>query len=115
MNLLLALRKRRALKRYAKGLPHCLSRDYGPHEFFTRAQIDVAVAKLKLDREFIVYGYAMFLPADVFSGLVSGLPKPLSYVQARDEFRSYVRSHPSLQNDFYKSNNGGLGLSDGGP
>jgi translation elongation factor P/translation initiation factor 5A len=39
MKLLTGLRRRRALKKYARLLPKQLSKDYGQYQYFTSAQI----------------------------------------------------------------------------
>ncbi len=115
MKLLAALRKRHALKRYARELPPRLSHDYGGHEFFTRAQIEVAVGKLKLDPAFIAYGYAMFLPEETFNESLAQMPPSSSYEQARSEIRRYAPPTVRCDDHFYESECGGMGLGDGGP
>ena len=85
-----AFRKKRALKRYAQELPHCLARDYGGQKSFTSAQIAAAVRKLKLDPTLIVHAYAMFLSKELFDSVVTGTPPSLSYEDARVEFLRQV-------------------------
>jgi len=120
MKLLAEFRKRRALKRYAQKLPGQLFADYGASEHFTPAQINAAVAKLKLDREFIVYGYAGFLPEATFSQLAPQMPDRPAYEEVRAELLRYGPPRSSSSGNFYESGlafpaAGGEGGTLGGP
>jgi hypothetical protein len=110
MNPLTAFWKRRALKRYAQELPRRLSRDFGAREFFTPAQIKATVDRLKLDAALIAYGYAMFLPEEMFNELLRQMPDAISYEQARAAVRRFIPSSTSSGGGFYES---GEGLGDG--
>ncbi|HEY1612927.1 MAG TPA: DUF6559 family protein [Rhizomicrobium sp.] len=100
-----AYRKRRALKRYAQELPPRLQRDYGGREYFTRAQIDVAVRKLRLDPKLVVYAYALFLARDEYQAL-HGATLP-AYSDARAELLQYVTARAASAHNFNES---GLGF-----
>jgi hypothetical protein len=88
MDLFGAWAKRRALRKYAGLLPGQLARDYGAAEFYTPGQIRSAVGRLKLDIGYVVYAYAMFLPADEFGALEPSPPG--TYDELRVMFRRYI-------------------------
>ena len=92
MSLFGAFRRRRAVRKYARRLPRQLYRDYGASQFFTPGQIRAAVARLKIDPAFIVYGYAMFLPEAAFNELRPQMQSQLSYQRARAELLRHVPS-----------------------
>ena len=110
MSLFSSLRKKRALKRYARELPRQLRSDYGAGEFFTPAQIKAATSKLKVDQELIVYGYAGFLSEETFGMLPPQTPDLLTYEEVRSEFLRLIPSRASSSSNFYES---GIGLRDG--
>jgi hypothetical protein len=116
MALFADLKRRRAIKQYARELPRRLYDDYGASKFFTPGQIATAAKKLKLAPEFMVYGYAMFLSEDAFDALQPGGSMPLSYQDARAEFAQYAPSKVYDHENFYESGQGfpGAGAPDGG-
>jgi hypothetical protein len=76
----------RAVKRYAKLLPHQLFANYGTHEFYHEPQIRNAIADAGLDPHYAVLGYARYLSRDHFGRLQVKLPFMLTYDEARALF-----------------------------
>jgi len=114
MTILAGFRRKRAIKRYAQELPRQLYSDYGVSTFFTPRQIATVSKKLKLDPDFIIYRYAMFLAKEVFEELTATMPNPPSYEEARAAFVRYDPAATAENPNFYES---GLGLftpEDGG-
>jgi hypothetical protein len=107
MTLFATLWRRRALKTYARKLPTRLHTDYGANEYYTPAQIKVATGKLNINPNLIPYGYAAFLPPEVFAELPPPMPAALSYEEARTEFLRLIPPGPVSTGSFYES---GIGL-----
>jgi len=114
MTIFARFKRERAVKRYVNELPRRLYNHYGASKYFTPGQIATAAKKLKLDHEFIVYGYAMFLPKDVFEELSTSMPNPLSYEEARKAFILYDATTPAANPNFYESELGFNTPGDGG-
>ena len=117
MALFADLKRKRAIKQYASELPRRLYSDYGASTFFTPGQIATAAKKLKLAQEFLVYGYAIFLPKEVFEELKPTMQNSLTYEEARAEFARHAPSKVYDHENFYESELGFPGTSnpDGGP
>lgn len=111
MAIFAGLKRKREIKRYMQELPRRLHSDYGASTFFTPGQIATAAKKLKLDPEFMVYGYAMFLPKEIFEDLKNTIQNPLSYEEARADFVRYDPTATSASANFYES---GIGFTAGG-
>jgi hypothetical protein len=67
-----------------------LLHDFGASEFFTPRQIDAAVARLQLDRKYIVLGYAAFLPKTPFDELAAHLPVTMGYKEAQALYERFI-------------------------
>jgi uncharacterized membrane protein YgcG len=72
---------------YASRLPRVLVREWGRGDFYTPGQIETAVKKAALNPEFIVFGYAAFLPRESFDALHVQSPIALDYDTARNLVR----------------------------
>jgi hypothetical protein len=77
-------------KRYALRLPDYLLHAYLASEFYTRGQIDHAVAALELPQDYVGLAYAAYLPKDAYDEAHPSLPVPMSYEDARAEFFAHV-------------------------
>jgi hypothetical protein len=115
MALFADLKRKRAMKQYGRELPRRLYGDYGASTFFTPGQIATAAKKLKLPPEFMVYGYAMFLPKEIFEELKPTMQNPLSYEEARAGFVPYNPTTAAADSNFYESKLGFYTPGDGGP
>jgi hypothetical protein len=111
MGIFSSWKRKQALKQYARELPRRLSQDYGASTFFTRGQVATAITKLKLNPNFSVYAYAMFLSEDEYNAGHQGTPASLSYLDARVEFARYLPPPPAGSSSFYES---GIGMTGGG-
>jgi hypothetical protein len=85
-----AVLRNHAAKRYARRLPAALVEGWGGSKFYTQAQIDTAVHSLKLDPRHIVLAHATYLPREQFEALAAQTPLPMTYLEARELFRSFV-------------------------
>jgi hypothetical protein len=74
---------RRAAKRYARLLAPHLLKAYGAAEHYTVPQVVTSVAKLGLDRQFLVLGCAAHLSEEAFLSIADQLPVYLPYEEAR--------------------------------
>lgn len=83
MGLLTDWRQRRAAKAYAGRLGPWLARSFGAATAYTAAQIRRGVEVLRLDVNYVAFGYAAFLTSKDYNQLAPRLPVPLSYGQAR--------------------------------
>ena len=106
------LRSRRAGKRYARRLGPYLARAYGPSEFYTPAPIRAAVAKTGLNPNFIVLGYAAFLPEHKFDATAGAMPISMSYQDARDLVQRFLPPRLFQAPHYYESGIGLLGGSE---
>ncbi len=106
MPLFAHLKRKRAIRQYARELPRRLNSDYGASAFFTPGQIATAARKLKLDPEFLVYGYTMFLPKESFEDLRKTIQNPLSYEEVRANFVRYNPAVTAENSNFYESVSG---------
>jgi hypothetical protein len=75
-------RQRRAARAYATKLGPWLAHAFGAAAY-TPAQIRRGIEVLRLDAQYVAFGYAAFLARKDFDALVSRLPVRLSYGQAR--------------------------------
>jgi len=107
MKFFAALRRKRALRKYARELPERLRAGYGASEYYTPAQIRAATDKLRIDPELIIYGYAAFLTEEAFAELSPAMPPSPSYEGARAEFLRLAPPAPVSPGTFYES---GIGL-----
>ena len=76
-------RQRRAARAYATKLGPWLANSFGAAAAYTQAQIRRGIEVLHLDAQYVAFGYAAFLSRKDYDPLVSRLPVPLSYGQAR--------------------------------
>src|ERR1044071_3597567 len=106
------LRLHRAAKRYARRLGPYLARAYGPSEFYTPAQIRAAVAKTGLNPNFIILGYAGFLPEEGFAAVAGGAPIYIPYQDARDLVQRFLPPRLFQAPHYYESGIGLLGGSE---
>jgi len=104
MKLFVNRKLNRALALCARVLPALLTRDYGASTFYTKGQINKAIANLKLPADYAPYAQAMFLPEDAY-----GLKTP-TYAEARAAFQTHLPQKP-VSGDFYES---GIGMTYGG-
>jgi hypothetical protein len=111
MTLFATLWKRRALKAYAHKLPTRLRTDYGASEYYSSAQITFATRKLNIDPNLLPYGYAAFLPPELFAELSPPMPGSLSYEETRAEFLRLIPPSPVSAGSFYES---GIGFQASG-
>lgn len=91
MSLFQRFQLRRAAKRYATRLGPQLQRSYGASKSYTVAQIFAAMAKQRLDPDFVVLARAMFLDEETFEGFAPKMPIHLPYEEAR---ALYLRATP---------------------
>ena len=82
------IRLHAAAKKYARLLGPKLIRDYGSSTYYTPAQIQAAVGKLKLPAGFLCLGQAAFLPEDGFAK-IGGADDLGSYAALRNLFDSH--------------------------
>ena len=104
-------RLRRAAKRYARQLGPALSKAYGASEVYTPAQIRASAAKLALNLEFIVLGYAAFLSEDEYAFVAGSAPTYIPYDEARALVARFRPSNRYSASSYYES---GIGIV-GGP
>jgi len=83
------------IKQFARRLPKQLLRDYGGGEFYTPAQVEIAVTKSGLNPKLIIYAYAMWLQKSVFESRPVHLRSDLTYEDARSAVLKYVHDMPS--------------------
>jgi hypothetical protein len=86
-------RLRRAAKRYARRLGPQLQRSYGAATFYTVTQLFAAMAKQRLDPDFVVIACAMFLDKEAFDEFAPKMPVQLPYEVAR---ALYIRAAPRV-------------------
>ncbi len=79
------LKRRRAIKKYAKKLGPILKRDYGKSIHYTPGQIRAATTKAKLSHNHICYAYAMYMDKTNFEHLHQELNKDCDYNGMRTE------------------------------
>jgi hypothetical protein len=90
MNLLFAIQKNRAAKRYARRLPGALRKGWGRSASYTPGQVQAAVKILRLDPRFIVFGYAAFLSEEAFAEIYANGPPLVSRESARETFHRFA-------------------------
>ena len=79
------LKRRRAIKRYAKKLGPVLKKRYGKSKHYTSGQIRTAVTKRRLSHNHICYAYAMYMDKPSFTKLHEELGKECDYDSMRNE------------------------------
>lgn len=107
MNLLFAIQKNRAAKRYARRLPGALRKGWGRSASYTPGQIQSAVKTLRLDPRFIVFGYAAFLSEEAFAEVYAATPPPIPREAAREAFVRFVSFGLGSWNPASESGEGG--------
>jgi hypothetical protein len=105
-------RLRRAAKRYARQLGPALGRAYGASEAYTPAQIRAGASKLALNLEFILLGYAAFLPQDQYESVAGSAPTYIPYDEARALFVRFKPPNLFFASSYYESGLGMVGGSD---
>ncbi len=95
--LLRSFRLRSAAKRYAAALTPWLPKAYGAKEFYTKAQLERAIARTGLNMKYRVFAFAQYLPEDEFLVLLSQLPVKLERTAAREMIARFspIRAFPS--------------------
>ena len=63
------IKKRTALKSYARQLPLFLKQKYGRHKRYSEQEIRTSIQQAGFDNSFIEYAYAMFMSRAEFEGL----------------------------------------------
>jgi hypothetical protein len=127
MNLLFAIQKNRAARRYARRLPGALRKGWGGSASYTFGQIQSAVRALRLDPRFIAFGYAAFLSEEAFAEVYGDTRPPIPREAAREAFVRFASFglgswNPASESgeggwsgDFYSGgHHGGHGGGDGG-
>jgi|GEM_PF-1778405 len=79
------LKRRRAIKKYAKKLGPTLKKNYGRSKYYSPGQIKTAATKAKLSISHIDVGYAMYLEKNKFETLHQELGKQCNYDDIRTE------------------------------
>lgn len=79
------LKRRRAIKRYAKKLGPVLKKRYGKSKHYTQGQIQTAVTKRRLSHNHISYAYAMYMDKPSFNKLHEELGKECDYDSMRND------------------------------
>lgn len=72
-----------------------LQQSYGASEFHTAPQIQHAIAKLRLDPKIMTFGYAAFLPQEIFDAMAEEMPVRMRYEEVRETFERFVPSVPT--------------------
>lgn len=91
IELLRRMQMRSAAKRYASRLGGSLQQSFGPSSTYTPRQIQRGVTDCALDPNYIVFGYASFLPESEFNARLSDMPIKLPYQEARGLYSRFIR------------------------
>lgn len=83
MRLIRNFRINRAAKKYASELPPALLEALGERKYYTACQIKTVARSIGLNTDFLVLGYACFLPQERFASESEGLKVMLGYDEAR--------------------------------
>ena len=86
--------RRRAARAYVYKLGPWLRRSYGASQTYTAGQIERGARDLRLDRRYIVFGYAVFLDAAAFESMIGKLPEPTTLAAARTALREALDAPP---------------------
>jgi hypothetical protein len=76
-------RSRRAAKAYATRLGPWLRRAFGTSATYKQGQIERGIRELRLDPDYALFGYALFLDRAAFDALLGALPDRAAFEQAR--------------------------------
>jgi hypothetical protein len=76
-------RSRRAAKAYATRLGPWLRRAFGMSATYKQGQIERAIRELRLDADYALFGYALFLDRAAFEALLGALPDRAAFEEAR--------------------------------
>jgi hypothetical protein len=76
-------RSRRAAKAYATRLGPWLRRAFGTSATYKQGQIERGIRELRLDPDYALFGYALFLDRASFEALLGALPDPAGFEEAR--------------------------------
>ena len=80
-----SLRKRRAIRNYARRLPRLLARDYGFSRSYSARQVRRTIEHSGLDAGFSCYGVAMFSDRDEFNQFHHEIGETCDYDAMRAE------------------------------
>lgn len=90
MNFLGGLRKRRAIRAYARKLPRMLRADYGFARTYTPHQIKATIERNGLDRDHAAYAVAMFSGPDGFVPFDADSSEHYNYEAMRTEVAFFL-------------------------
>src|SRR5262245_21207909 len=76
-------RSRRAAKAYATRLGPWLRRAFGTSLTYKQGQIEHGIRELRLDPDYALFGYALFLDRATFEALLGALPDRAAFEEAR--------------------------------
>lgn len=79
------LKRRRAIKKYAKKLGPTLKKKYGRSNYYSPGQIKTAASNANLSISHICVGYAMYMEKDAFDKLHQEMGEQCSYEGIRTE------------------------------
>jgi hypothetical protein len=85
MAILVKLRKRWAIRGYARKLPRMLRQDYGFSRSYTPLQINRTIERNRLNVEHASYAVAMFSDEESFARYQPGVDAPREYEAMRTE------------------------------
>jgi hypothetical protein len=80
-----ALRKRRAIRGYARRLPRLLARDYGASKTYTPQQVRKTIARSGMNTDYSCYGVAMFSGREDFNQFHQSIGETCDYDAMRGE------------------------------
>ncbi len=97
------LRKRRALRDYARRLPALLRRDYGPAPSYSPAQIRRTIDRYGLDTAYSCFALSGFSDQAQFDAYHSGTGENCDYHAMRGEFHDHASSGSTFFGDIWSA------------
>jgi hypothetical protein len=97
------LRKRRALRDYARRLPALLRRDYGPAPSYSPAQIRRTIDRYGLDTAYSCFALSGFSDQAQFDAYHSGTGENCDYHAMRGEFHDHASSSGTFFGDIWSA------------
>src|SRR5262245_2565727 len=114
-------RSRSAAKAYATRLGPWLHRAFGTSATYKQGQIERGIRELRLDPDYALFGYALFLDRAAFEALLGALPHPAAIEEARTALMHEFGRRPPFDGssgsagEDWPGGHGGYAHGGGGP